>query len=83
MSSQNLPDRSEGSTAATTESTPFELRYKAVDEPLAILRQIDAIGNDSRLIDGLGTCSREDQKDLPVSMMAPTIRLSRAFVAPF
>jgi len=54
-----------------------------VGEPLAILRQIEAIGNDQRLIDGFGTCSREDQKDLPVSMMAPTIRLSRAFVAPF
>jgi len=53
-----------------------------IGTPLTILRQIDAIGNDQRLIDGLGTCSRQDQKDLPVSMLAPTIRLQRACIYP-
>jgi hypothetical protein len=41
MSSQNLPDRSEGSTAGTTESRPFELKYKAVDD----VHPLDLIGN--------------------------------------
>jgi TldD protein len=54
-----------------------------VGEPLAILREIEAIGHDQKLIDGLGNCSREDQKDLPVSMMAPSIRLRQAYIAPF
>jgi TldD protein len=53
-----------------------------IGEPLAILRKIDAIASDASLIDGLGTCSREDQKDLPVSMLAPTVLLRSAFVAP-
>ena len=54
-----------------------------VGKPLAILQQIDAIGNDVRLVDGLGTCSREAQKDLPVSMVAPTILLRKASVFPY
>lgn len=54
-----------------------------VAQPLTILREIMAIGNDSVLIDGWGTCSRGQQKDLPVSVIAPTIFLRRAMVAPF
>ncbi|WP_363168313.1 TldD/PmbA family protein [uncultured Lamprocystis sp.] len=53
-----------------------------IGEPLAMLRDIDAIGQDQQLIDGLGTCSREDQRDLPVSMLAPSIRLREACVVP-
>lgn len=49
--------------------------------PLAMLRDIEAIGKDQQLIDGLGTCSQEDQRDLPVNMLAPSIRLREACVA--
>jgi predicted Zn-dependent protease len=54
-----------------------------VEKPLAILREIEAIGKDQKLIDGLGKCSREGQKDLPVSMVAPTILLRQACIEPF
>ncbi|MCL6506677.1 MAG: TldD/PmbA family protein, partial [Bryobacteraceae bacterium] len=47
-------------------------------DPLAILNQIEAIGNDQMLIDRCGECSREDQRDLPVSTSAPSIRLREA-----
>ncbi len=44
-------------------------------EPLAILKQIDAIGIDQTLADRWGECSRESQRDLPVSTCAPSLRL--------
>lgn len=50
-------------------------------EPLVILRQIDAIGHDQRLTDRSGECSREDQRNLPVSTFSPSIRLRQAKVS--
>jgi predicted Zn-dependent protease len=43
--------------------------------PVTILNQIEAIGNDQMLTDRFGECSREDQRNLPVSTSAPSIRL--------
>lgn len=54
-----------------------------IAKPIDILRKIIAIGNDCQRIDGWGTCSRGRQKDLPVSMIAPTIQLHGVQVVPF
>ena len=50
-------------------------------EAPTVLREIDAIGTDRRLIDGYPGCGRKGQSGLlPVSMIAPTLRLRNANV---
>lgn len=51
-------------------------------DPLVILNKIEAIGSDQMLTDRSGECSREDQRDLPVSTSAPSIRLREASLHP-